>query len=139
MNLLDKIEQFQDDHYVMSDNSFLEIKKYEKKLIKLLKIDKLDENLIYTILENLNSNFINQIELTKTIITKLETLIIGEKQNIIEDPFDDNDNIEFNNYTFPGSNKKQQTISFSQVDETSLFNSKRLFVKNYNFNLVLQY
>lgn len=31
LNLVEKIEQSQDDHYALSDKSFMEIKKYEKK------------------------------------------------------------------------------------------------------------
>lgn len=68
MNLLEKIEQSQDDHYALSDKNLFEIKKYEKKLIKLMNSEKLEKSFIQTILENLSSKFENQIELTRTII-----------------------------------------------------------------------
>jgi len=119
LNLLEKIEQSQKEHYALSDNSFMELKKYEKKLVKLSLIEKLDENLIHTIIENLSNNFKNQIELTETIISKLESIVNFE--NLTYDLFDERDDIEFNNYP-ASSTKNPKVISYTQLDKVNLIN-----------------
>lgn len=139
LNMLEKIEESQNEHYALSDKNFMEIKKYEKELIKLSGKEKLSENIIRPIIENLNNNLINQIELTKNITSKLESIVISGKQDIFEDPFDENNIVSNDLSLFPDSIEKQKIKLITQNDEISILKSNESFIKNYNFNLILQY
>jgi hypothetical protein len=74
-------------------------------------------------------NLGSKVELTTEITSNLEKIILGDKNQIIEDPFED--------FNLEGlSSSPHKKITFSQSDEINLFESNQEFILNYHFNIL---
>jgi hypothetical protein len=123
LNMLEKLERSQNEHYVLSDKNFMNIKKFGKAVLNLENLNKI-KIFMDTILENLTSNFVDQVGLTEKITSNLDSILIGGKQGIIEDPFYDCDSVKFN-------------PMFTESGEIDILKSNEDFKLNYKFNLLL--
>lgn len=132
VNRMEKVERSLKDHYVLSDKIFNEIKTLGKKLIKA---DVKDKNLTNNniIISEMFGNLGSKIDVTNEITSNLEKIILGDKNQIIEDPFEDF-NLEVLSSNSP---KNIKNITFSQEDEINLFESNQAFILNYHFNILL--
>ena len=86
INRLEKVERSLKDHYALSDKVFNEIKDLGKNFIKA---DVKNLNTNNSIISDLFSNLRSKIEVTNELTANLEKIILKDKNQIIEDPFED--------------------------------------------------
>jgi hypothetical protein len=76
----------------------------------------------------------SKVELTNEITSKLENIVLGEKNQIIEDSFDE---LLLGGLDLSKISHKQKPITFSQTDKIALIESNQNFISNYHFNILL--
>lgn len=129
LNMYEKIESDLENHYTNTNSNFENIIAFEKKLLKLC--DKNNANSLNLILEKLLTNVSNQYNLTLDVSKKIDNIIYGEPQEIIEEPYDYED--------YKLSDQKNKKIRIIENDVTNLEDSKKEFTSNFQFNVILIY
>jgi len=128
LNMFDKLNKFFKDHYTINNNNYKNILIYEKKLNKLSVCQ--DDTKLSLGFDHLILNVVNQFNLTIDLNSRIESIIYGEQQEIIEDPYDDID--------FKIKNREKQkelTLDVKNIIEKS----NKEFQSNYQFNLMLNF
>ena len=135
VNRMEKVKQSLKNHYVLSDKVFNDIKNLGKQILaidkKSVKSNKLVNN--HSFISDIFGNLSNKVELTNEITSNLEKIILSDKNQIIEDTFEDFSLESLNS----NSHKKIKNITISQSDEINFFESNQAFILNYHFNILL--
>jgi len=127
--MYEKIESELENHYANTNSKFENIIAFEKKLLKLCDNNNADS--LNLILEKLLTNVSNQYNLTLDVSTKIDNIIYGEPQEIIEEPYDYED--------YKLSEQKNKKIRIVENAVTNLEDSKKEFTSNFQFNVILIY
>lgn len=135
VNRMERVERSLKNHYVLSDKVFNDIKNLGKQILAIdkesVKNNKLVNN--HSFISDIFGNLSNKVELTNEITSNLEKIILSDKNQIIEDTFEDFSLESLNSH----SHKKIKNITISQSDEINFFESNQSFILNYHFNVLL--
>jgi len=129
LNMFEKVEAFYKSHYANDNSNFENILTFEKKLIKLEKYDNI--NNLNSELENLLLTVKNEYTLTADITSKLKSIINDDMQELLDDPFEDFDNLI--------KIKNKKSIEFTQDDAVQFQKGSIEFTSNHQFNVMLVY
>jgi hypothetical protein len=138
VNRMEKVKQSLKNHYVLSDKIFNDIKNLGKQILTIDKKNVKNNKLVNnnSFISDIFGNLSIKVELTNEITSNLEKIILGDKNQIIEDPFEDFTINDLNNTSHSLKNIYLKN-SFSQSDEINLFESNQEFILNYHFNVLL--